>query len=621
MAWKRHGETHKDLLTDEDLLRDRESLMEAWSEHLGEDVDYECAAIPPQEAGEGSRDLLTDAEKAELRDVIEELCRRENESLRLYEPMPGQDSFHASMAPERLILGGNRGGKTLGSCVEIARCVTGQDPYAKYDDRDGVFILVGKDEKHNGRVLYKKLLGADPFRVIYDPVMCKIRAYRPWLPWDAENESLCKPAAPLIPSRFYSKTDVSWERKRELIPGSVFLRATGWRLLLYSGRAAPPNGIDAHAASFDEEIEHPAWYTEVAARLPDHRRAVKDRRRFINNRFWWSATPQAGTQHLYDLYTRAEECEAQSEGDAAYRPSITKHEATLLTNTHITEAAKADLIEKLKSNEDEYQIRIEGRFAILGSRVYPELMPRGVHGCPTFPIPADWSRFLSVDPGRQVAAVLFCAVPPMDLDHVDVDGELVYVKGKKILYDELYVKRCSAAIFAERLASKVGDQVIQQMWIDLHAGRTTEMGSGLTVAQQYSAECRRQRVECVATGSEFTWARDDVKAGIEAVKRGLHVREDGRAGWLVFAEKLPNFLDEAKKYCYKKLGNTQVVTDEVLKKHDHLMDAWRYLAMANLRHVMPAPRKRIKTHYTIEAIKAKKARARAARGPGGIKVW
>ena len=105
------------------------------------------------------------------------------------------------------------------------------------------------------------------FRVIYDPILCRIRALRPWLEWDRENEADSKPSPPLIPPRFYTPNDVAWENKRDLVPKSVFIRATRWRLLFYSGLAAPPNGIYAHAAGFDEEVVHPSWYTEVAARM------------------------------------------------------------------------------------------------------------------------------------------------------------------------------------------------------------------------------------------------------------------------------------------------------------------------------------------------------------------
>lgn len=610
MAWKRRNQKSKALKTDQEIDAEFQDVLAAWSDHLSDDdrnvVEFVEGPIPDDCE-------LSASERGELRDVLEELHRRENESLKLYEPMPGQEAFHASFAPERLLLGGNRGGKTLGACVEIARAVTGQDPFEKYDAENGIFVLVGKDQNHNGRVLFRKLFHPNPFRVIYDPVMCKLRAFRPWLEWDQQHVMDTKPAGPLIPTRLYSQKDgITWENARDMIPKSATIKKTGWKILIYSGQAAPPNGLDVHAAAFDEEIEHPAWYTEVAARLLDHRMETRDHRRFVNGRFWWSATPQAGTQHLFDLFERAEKAEGEE------NPPITKHEATLLTNVHITEDAKQDLIEKLKNSDDEYQVRVEGRFAILGSRVYPEFMPRGIHGCATFPIPSDWTRYAAIDPGRQVAAVLFAAVPPPGLVTIDVDGKPLEVRGRKIIYDELYIRRCSAAIFAERLAAKVGSQVIQRWWIDMHAGRVTEMGSGLTVAQQYSDELKKRRVGAIETGHDFAWARDDAKAGIEAVKRGLYVREDGKSEWLVMWESVPSMIEEARKYCFKRLANTRVVTDEPVKRDDHLMDTWRYLAMANLRYVDPLKSRKQKKSYAVMALEEKRSKRK---GGVGVKVW
>src|ERR1043166_1805002 len=43
--------------------------------------------------------------------IIAEVARRRAESLHLYEPLPEQFEFHRSMAPERILVGSNRGGK------------------------------------------------------------------------------------------------------------------------------------------------------------------------------------------------------------------------------------------------------------------------------------------------------------------------------------------------------------------------------------------------------------------------------------------------------------------------------------------------------------------------------
>lgn len=555
---------------------------------------------------------MSPSELAEFRDAIEELRRRENESLRLYEPMPEQEAFHGGFAPERLVLGGNRGGKTLCGCVEIARAVTGQDPYQKYDASDGRFIVVGKDLRHCAKVIYRKLFKHGAFKVIYDPISCRVRAYRPWQEWDKENADKAKSAPPLIPDRFYRPTSIAWDDRRAEVPSSIRIDATGWELNLFSGESDPPNGWDADAAAFDEEIPRPIWYTEVSARLLDRRRGVKDKRRFVNGRFFWMATPQAGTQHLYDLYERAEADKEKEE------PSITSHSVSLLGNFHITDDAKKEFVAKLSTNEDEYNVRVKGEFAILGSKVYPEFMPRGAHGCRSFPVPHDWTRYMFLDPGRQVCAALFVALAPPHTIYVDTGDGLdpIYVRNKWVIYDELYIRRSSAAIFASKFKDKVGDHECYDWIIDMHAGRIHEMGSGYTVAEQFSMELKKLGCKNQRQSHHFTWGADDIDAGILAVRRGLHVREDG-ARWLVMADSVPNFLDEARKYCYKKQPGSGIVTDVPLQRDNHLMDCWRYCAAYGPTYRTPPERKRQKG-YALEAMERKRKKGGKK---GFIQCW
>src|SRR5947209_15906906 len=60
---------------------------------------------PPQELG--------NRERQHLRSLVIEKARRSIESLRLYEPLPLLEKFHASTAKMRIIRGSNRAGKTL----------------------------------------------------------------------------------------------------------------------------------------------------------------------------------------------------------------------------------------------------------------------------------------------------------------------------------------------------------------------------------------------------------------------------------------------------------------------------------------------------------------------------
>ena len=84
---------------------------------------------PPPPPEDTPPDGVTQHAIQQIRDAQAELTGRRLESLRLYRPMPHQEEFHKCMASERIVLGGNRGGKSLAVAVEAARAVTGQDPF------------------------------------------------------------------------------------------------------------------------------------------------------------------------------------------------------------------------------------------------------------------------------------------------------------------------------------------------------------------------------------------------------------------------------------------------------------------------------------------------------------
>jgi hypothetical protein len=598
---------------------DRRTNLEKWAEinldemdDLEEWIDSEIPGLPKDED-------ISENEASQLRDILAELYRRDNEGLNLYEPMPDQELFHASQAPERVALGGNRGGKTIVCCVEAARAITGQDPHDKYTKTDGRFIYCAFDYTAVGEVLYKKIFKPGAFKVIYDNRIGKLQPYRPWDEWHTAHYTECKMSPPLVAPRFYDKRKIAWEDKKKEQPRMIDIK-NGWRLYFFSGESSPPNGWSLDALAFDEEIRNLQWYIEGAARLLDNRQTIPGTKRFRNGRFFWGATPQNGTEHLLELFNRYEKHIEDPD------PPVFCISLGMFENPHITAEAKSEFAEKLANNEEEYAIRVEGKFAILGSKVYSEFMPHGIHGCRTFTVPEDWCRYVAVDPGRQIAAALFVAVPPPSVDWVDLDdGRPIYVRGKKIIYDELYIARCSASIFAERMRQKVGNQRIHKWWIDMHGGRITEMGSGRTIVSQYSEQLKIQKVACEATGYHFSWASDDVKGGIEAVKNGLYVR-DGESEWLVMHEKLFKFLEEAKKYRYKRTaGRMGILTDDPIQKNNHLMDCFRYLAVPRLKYVKPRLRE-APPGYTMLALQRKRDHEKAMRqqfdGTGGsIKVY
>jgi hypothetical protein len=536
-------------------------------------------AMTPRKAA-----LLTQIKAARARRLTIERARRRIEALKLYEPLPCQAEFHADGARTRVLRGSNRGGKTLPAAVEVAMALTGMDPHNKYPKENGRCFVVGKDLKHIGEVMWRKLSRSGAFKIIRDEKTGEWRSYRKWE--ERHRESEAKDAPPLIPPRMIKS--VSWLDKKSSIPKKVTL-INGWEITFYSSEGKPPRGSDIDLWWFDEEIIDEDWYPEMVARILDrHGRGI------------WSATPQSGTDVLFDLHERA----VRERGDKC--PSVREFIILLAENPHIDDDVKAGLARDL--TEDEAKVRIGGEFALIQHMVYPEFS-LSRHTIPAFDIPWDWSWYMVVDPGHSVCAVLFAAVPPPTHE----------CAGEIHLVGELYLKECDATTFAEAVAARVGATPIEVALIDPNFSIVTEAGSGKTVGQQYSEALQKTTFRAAQTAFGFLPANDNVDAGINAVHTLLRDRPSGYPTLRVHREKCPNWIDEIKRYTKKKVDH-KVVDKPNPRKMSHLMDDTRYLALYGPKWVEPKKNKAAKSG-ALRALEAKQRKARAGSktvnlGPG-----
>ena len=137
------------------------------------------------------------------------------------------------------------------------------------------------------------------------------------------------------------------------------------------------------------------------------------------------------------------------------------------------------------------------------------------------------------------------------------------------------------------MMGKCGHRPIEYGVIDHRAGRITEIGSGRTHEEQYSAALKEVGFKFVRGKHTFVRSSDDVKAGIEAVHNALHI-VGGHSELCVMWEKVPKLVWEMERYSYRKLPSG-VVTDEPIKLNDHAVDCLRYLFMARLKWAKPRP--------------------------------
>lgn len=493
----------------------------------------------------------------ELRLLLGEQASRERESLRLYEPTPVSLRFHRSKASERIVRGGRRSGKTLSTMIELAWAVTGQHPWLDYPKENGRAILVGYKWTHIGTVFFQKLFRPGAFKIIKDEKTKQMRAYRPWEPGDAARESEAKPAPPLIPLRFVKQ--ISWGKKAE----HIFTRiefVNGWEILAYSSDAEPPVGMDVDMAVIDEDVKIWDWITEMQARLPDRK-----------GRLIWGTAPYLKNSILREMCDRAKD-EAI---DNPANPDIEEFVLRFRDNPYIDADEKRKQFKRWENHEGLIDLYDLGEWAgdvfLRWPTFHVDTHGIGRKDLPGGQVPKDWTRYMVVDPGTTVCAVLFAVVPP---PHV---GNIILLEG------ELYIRRSTADEFGRRASAYMVEKHLEDAIIDEHGSRITEAGSGLTVKKQYSDALRKHGVKAFRTRYGFIPGSDDIKARELAVDGWLAVRGGGASKFFGGAKlrflrgELPNFEREITRF------NRKVIDDQIQEEGDyrrdaHLMACLGYLA-------------------------------------------
>jgi hypothetical protein len=443
--------------------------------------------------------------------------------------------MHACRASEVIVLGGNRSGKSLSTFVEDARAVTGADPHKKYPERDGNLVIVGRDWKHIGMVVYPMLFRAGAFKIIRDDKTGAWRAYNPST--DSARSADAKPAPPLIPPRMVKK--ISWLLKSARYIQSCEL-TTGWTIYFFSSEGEPPQGFQADRVHIDEDLSSEAWLPEMQARLADRK-----------GRMCWSAMPHSKNDSLAGLAERADS--AVQAGNPS--PDIVKFVLRFLDNPHIDAEEKRKNLERWAAlGDDVLRMRSEGEFVTDSILCYPTFTMT-VHGydrseLPKNVIPDDWTRYAAIDPGHAVTAVLFAAVPP---------GEDML-----LVYDQLYIRQCNAVIFGEKFAEKTKGHKFHAFIIDMHGGRIREIGSGRLPVELYTEQLRQRGVASDITGSSFLAGCDDIQARMSATQNYLHIRPEGTPQLRILRGACPDLERELKRYKKKVnyMAGTYIVTDQ-----------------------------------------------------------
>ena len=510
------------------------------------------------------------ASEKRLRDLVIEKYRRQQEPLKLYRPLAQQRAFHESQAFIRLVVGSNRSGKTLISAIEFARAVLNLDPYCKYP-KEGTVYVVGKSLAHIADTIYRKLCKPGFLRIIQrDDGDWEV--YQPWRADHLERYAESKESGPLIPKRFIKRIKFEDVGKDEI---SSITFTTGWTARFFSARGLLPQGAPADLVWLDEEIvdsQDGPWVPEMIARLTDKK-----------GRMIWSATPQNGFANLLEMSDKADrqlEMYLANSKDNP-KPDVVRFDLKIEENAYQDREAVDRFRRSL--SDDEAMVRFGGMSMANSIRIYPE-WSLTTHGIP-LPrrLPKHWTRYAIIDPGANICAVLFCAVPPPE---ESPRGLLTC-----IAYDELYMPQCNAAVFAAGMYDKTQGLVFEAFLIDGHGARPTEAGSGLSIEAQYSRALENRKVRSIRTGTGFIYGNDDRMGGILRVHEFLMSRQDGRPRFLIATDPA----DPSRPWCqmlhsemtkYRKQRSGNFILDT---PHDrgptHLCQCVRYICSFDPQYV------------------------------------
>ena len=541
-------------------------------------------------------------EQKQLESDLAELALRDCEAINLYEPLSYQRQFHESKVQQCLVQKGNRTGATLSLMVELARAVTGQDPFHKYPKEDGKAVIVVYGEKHVGRVVFNGLFRSGHFkgfRLIRDLNTGAWRAYRPWPVKDGgdlERFEESRPHGPLIPKR-YIDGRISWLKRSERI-FSMIRFTTGWELYAANSAGDPGQfqGMSINLYGIDEDLATSGWYEEALGRLTD-----------VGGLLRWTALPHAKNDEMMKLIELAEK-----EVDKP-KPDAIVIRASIFDNKFLDPEKRDSIVASWRSmGEDVYRKRVHGELDMASTLMYPTFNRRthDVMYSPTLAEdqeelrrtdgvihdkwdaprilaarmgepPDDWTRYASCDPGYNTFAIEFLAVPPPEL------GEYVFV------YDECYLHEAFSWHFGEAMRERCEGKVIQAFYMDFHGGKLRSLGSGQVPIEEYREALKVRGVRSEATDHSFWPGCDDVKYREEVMREHLAVQRHGRPKLMIVAGKCPAFASEMEKFRKKTIRQRgkDLPTDEGDRRAGtHAIEAVEQSIAAGLPYVKPRPK-------------------------------
>lgn len=399
--------------------------------------------------------------------------------------------------------------------------------------------IIAYDSKYIGQTIHRLLFQPGMFRITRDLETGE------WVTYNQNNQDhASRPedvtdAPPLIPESWVVPGSWDWENlgNREFNRVDIANPQTGEKLaeiFAYSSKGDPKAGDPVDHIWIDEKIRYPRHYPEWQARILDRK-----------GRIDWSSWPAMGNQALTNLSKRAKKC--RETGDTRADEIVIRTDDNEFFDKEEFKSWAAGF-----STEGEYLARVCGEYQTDGLKMYPlfskdicsavivggkeDELSKAIRSNSMEP-PSDWTRELILDPGTANPAVLFCAIPPPQF------GDYF------VVYDEICIPRLDAKQLAKKIKEKMAGNSFHRFIIDGHAGRTTPMGFGITVQDNYSKEFEAAGIYCESTGSQFTYGSDNVAGRIQVLSEWMHIQAStGLPKLRIVTHRCPTLCEQLSEY-------------------------------------------------------------------------
>lgn len=277
----------------------------------------------------------------ELADIAYLLEQQESayseRSLDLYQPHAGQEAFHKSNAKIRVVVTGNRWGKTTASVIEACKLALGVHPY------------------HPIPIPNKGKLYAESFPMVDEYIKPK---FEQWLP-----------------KKFLNKKKPYTYSQHGHLTGINF--ANGSRIVInaYAQQEATAEGSDWDYVAFDEPPPRELFVANL--------RGLVDR----DGLMWFTCTPLSEIWIFDDLW---------QPGIHGEKPEVACFGGSIYDNHYLNQRGRDLFIAELK--EEERAVRVEGKFSKLKGIVIDTYSPYESDIEP-FQLDHNFTIYEGIDPG------------------------------------------------------------------------------------------------------------------------------------------------------------------------------------------------------------------------------